>query len=153
MIKCRSLQSGAAKVSNCPTLELMAPITVRFSSNPLLSLRFDPTLWFDTLWPHTLGRTIIGELYLFVMTMEDNLALQNKIFDDKLCENITFSSPRRWKNKVGRCLARYSPRAKANNTIPCNTIRYIAMTWRTMQYHKMQSNTMQYHTMPCDTME
>ena len=31
-------------------------------------------------------------------------------------------------NKVGRCLARYSPRAKANNTIPCNTIRYNAMT-------------------------
>ena len=31
-------------------------------------------------------------------------------------------------DKVGRCLARYSPRAKANNTIPCNTIRYNAMT-------------------------
>ena len=25
-------------------------------------------------------------------------------------------------NKVGRCLARYSPHAEANNTIPCNTI-------------------------------
>ena len=31
-------------------------------------------------------------------------------------------------HKVGRCLARYSPRAEANNTIPCNTIRYYAMT-------------------------
>ena len=56
-------------------------------------------------------------------------------------------------NKVGRCLARYSPRAEANNTIPCNTIQYNAMTCKTMQYHKMQSNTMQYHTMPCNTME
>ena len=31
-------------------------------------------------------------------------------------------------DKVGRCLARYSPRAEANNPIPCNTIRYNAMT-------------------------
>ena len=56
-------------------------------------------------------------------------------------------------HKVGRCLARYSPRAEANNTIPCNTIWDNAMTCKTMQYHKMQCNTMQYHTMPCDTME
>ena len=27
-------------------------------------------------------------------------------------------------NKVNRCLARYSPRAKANNAKPCNTIQY-----------------------------
>ena len=72
---------------------------------------------------------------------------------------ITSSSIQLWQYnfihiyKVGRCLARYSPRAKANNSKPCNAIRYNAMTCRTMQYHKMQSNTMQYHTMPCDTME
>ena len=65
--------------------------------------------------------------------------------------------------KVDRCLARYSPRAEANNaipcntvrynTIPCNTIQYNAMTCKTMQYHKIQSISMHYHTMPWNTME
>ena len=63
--------------------------------------------------------------------------------------------------KVDRCLARYSPRAEANNALPCNTediIQYHAIpcdtTWKlcdTMRYKAIPC--MQYHTMPCNTME
>ena len=35
----------------------------------------------------------------------------------KVCSCIKF-------NKEDRCLARYSPRAEANNALPCNTVRY-----------------------------
>ena len=62
--------------------------------------------------------------------------------------------------KVDRCLARYSPRAEANNVIPCNTVRYntipcnkILYNMKTMRYHtryKIQSNSMQYHMVPCN---
>ena len=38
-------------------------------------------------------------------------------YDIKYIINIKY-------NKVDRCLARYSPRAEANNAMPCNTVRY-----------------------------
>ena len=40
-------------------------------------------------------------------------------------------------NKVDRCLARYSPRAEANNAIPCNTVRYNTIPCNTIRYNAM----------------
>ena len=57
-------------------------------------------------------------------------------------------------NKVDRCLARYSPRAKANNgtmqyhAIPCNTVRFNTIQCDTVQYNATSCNTMQYHAIP-----
>ena len=47
-------------------------------------------------------------------------------------------------HKVDRCLARYSPRAEANNAIPCNTVRY---DMKTMRYH------IRYKAIPCSTIQ
>ena len=47
-------------------------------------------------------------------------------------------------HKVDRCLARYSPCAKANNAIPCNTIRYNTTPCNTMRYNAMTCKTMRY---------
>ena len=48
-------------------------------------------------------------------------------------------------DKVSRCLARYSPRAKANNAIPCNTVIFNTIQCNTVQYNATSYNTMQYH--------
>ena len=54
--------------------------------------------------------------------------------------------------KVGRCLARYSPRAEAINAIPCNTVRYNTIQCNTIQ-HRMKCNTMQYNWISCNKMQ
>ena len=55
----------------------------------------------------------------------------NGLLEAVLC-NVQPSLPssRNQINKVDRCLARYSPRAEANNAIQCNTIRYNGLTWK-----------------------
>ena len=65
--------------------------------------------------------------------------------------------------EVDRCLARYSPRAEANNSIACNTmqwnlipydnIRYNAIQDNTMQYHKVTKYTIRYNEMECNTIQ
>ena len=59
--------------------------------------------------------------------------------------------------KVDRCLARYSPRAEANNgtmryhAIRCNTVRFYTIQCDTVQYNAISCNTMQYNEIPCNT--
>ena len=53
-------------------------------------------------------------------------------------------------HKVGRCLARYSPRAEANNTcIHC--IQYHATPYDTMQWHARLCNIIRCNAIPCST--
>ena len=57
-------------------------------------------------------------------------------------------------NKVDWCLARYSPHAEANNSIPCNTIQYCMIWYGTMRYNTIQCyicSTIQYKAMACNT--
>ena len=57
-------------------------------------------------------------------------------------------------DKVDRCLARYSPRAEANNAIPCNTVRYNTIPCNAIRYNGMTwklCDTIRYKAIPCST--
>ena len=54
-------------------------------------------------------------------------------------------------HKVDRCLAGNSPRTKANNAIPCNTVRFYTIQYDTVQYNTTSCNIMQYNEIPCNT--
>ena len=53
-------------------------------------------------------------------------------------------------DKVERCLARYSPRAEANNAIPCNNVRYNTIPCNTDTTWKL-CDTIRYKAIPCST--
>ena len=108
-------------------------------------------------WPlHSIDHRPIGILSAIL----DKRSLENKKFklsnwaiivhipqlDRKRVKRLQISKL----DKVDKCLARYSPRAEANNgTMQNDTVQYNATSCNTMQYHTIP---MQYHKIyQCNT--